>query len=93
MKSAILIAILLSLAAPVAHAGFAAADDDSSTDARANVVEACFGGCEKDNNQVNFTTSPYQVDKDWNTIMKDRGVIKPQDLENGEGKKERTWDL
>jgi hypothetical protein len=88
MKSATLLVILMSLSAPYAHAGFAPAPLDEDTEGKSGDVEMCQGDCGKDHNQVNFTTSPYQVDKDWNTIMKDRGVIKPQDREHGEGKQE-----
>jgi hypothetical protein len=91
MKLALLTAILMIL--PAAHAGLSTGDDDTNTDARANVVDACFGACEKDQNQVNFTTSPYEVEKKYKEIMQDHGVIKPPDLEHGEGKKEKSWDI
>jgi hypothetical protein len=90
MKFAVLIAILFTIALPAANAGLSSAGRDAAgdTEADANVVRACFGGCEKDNNQLDLTTSPYEVDQKYNEIMKGRGVVTPQELQNGKGKKE-----
>jgi hypothetical protein len=92
MKFALLIAILFTLAAPAAYAG--SSDAAGDTEADANVVRACFGGCEKDNNQLDLTTSPYEVDQKYKEIMKGRGVVTPQELQDGKGKKEgQSWDI
>jgi hypothetical protein len=93
MKLSLLIAILLTLAAPQAFAGLSAAVPDGETEGRSGDVDMCQGACVKDQNQVNFTTSPYEVDKKINEILQVPGTVKPQDLEHGEGKKEKSWDI
>jgi hypothetical protein len=82
--------VFLALSIFFAATGFAAEVADSATDAGSAAVNACFGGCEKDNNQLNLTTSPQQVDDKWNEIMRTRqkDVIHPQDMEDGRAKRE-----
>jgi hypothetical protein len=94
MKAAIFTILFMSLGSLSfsIHAEEAA---DSTTDAGSAAVNACFGACEKDNNQLNLTTSPYEVDKRWNEINKIRSKdsITPKDLQDGKAQREDGMDI
>ena len=59
------------------------APPDHVTDGGSGAVNACFGGCEKDNFQRNFNENPYETDLKYKEIMDPR--LMKQQLPNDSG--------